>query len=124
MDSWQRELYDLWRTRLSRRRRIWLLPNPHPIPSRLPVCRGYTDRRGGGGGGGAKLYEGKSCESVSGSDEKHSGSRIVQILTQCCKEAANLTILNGTLVEAKIRTLILHRKKGSRASRPQPGCHY
>jgi hypothetical protein len=45
------------------------------------------------------IYEGESCESGSGSDEKHKPTRgLIQLLPKCCKQAANLTIRNFTRI--------------------------
>ncbi len=77
----QRVLNDLWRTRLSRRRMIWLLPHPlpHPLPPpiskfsiflSLPLYRRSSLLTEGGGGNGqgkgAKSYDGgKACSSIN-----------------------------------------------------------
>jgi hypothetical protein len=48
--SWcQRVLNNLWRTRLSRRRMIWLLPFPSPVSS--ASCLSFSVLREMGGGG-------------------------------------------------------------------------
>jgi hypothetical protein len=66
----QRVFNDVWRTMLSRRCMIWLLPKP--LSFCLPACRRssllheLSDRRPGGGcGRGAKSYDGeKACPST------------------------------------------------------------
>jgi hypothetical protein len=67
----QRVLNDLWRTRLSRRRMIWLLAHPLTSPVRK-LDRRYTGslrreticiRERGEGEGGAKLYDGEKAWS-------------------------------------------------------------
>jgi hypothetical protein len=65
---YQRKLNDLQRTRLSRRRIIWLLPHPShreqvvSLFHNLPMCR-RSSLLTGEDGGGEKSYEGKKALS-------------------------------------------------------------